>query len=750
MKALFIGLLSFLTIINLNAQDAQGHMHKDIIEGFVFGIQADGSIQALAGANLRWQGQNKGAVTTADGSFKLKRNKKTTMLIISFISYNSDTVDMTHEDYLEISLQNGMELKAAEIVHRRKSTTVSHFDLIKSETLGEHELGKAACCNLSESFETSATVDVSFTDAISGQRQIRMLGLAGPYSQLTKENMPDIRGLAAINGMEFIPGTWIESIQLIQGAGSVINGFESIAGQINTELQKPGKMDRFFFNGYINSDRSIEANAHIKIPLGKKWESGLLLHGKYNAYKHDSNNDGFLDMPLTSKFVVLNRYEWKNSHNIHFEFGGRYTYIDQIGGQMNFDRNQEMDTLNPWGMLNNVQKADAWAKFGKVNRLKPWQSSALQVSGGMYKQKARYGLYEYTASENSFYANLIHQSRIISDKHIYKLGTSFQYDEFDEQLNIDIYKRIEAVPGVFGEYSFKPSDNFGLVAGMRVDYHNEYGMFYTPRLHIRYTMFKKTIIRLSAGSGLRTANVIAEHMSILASSRNIIIHGNNSYGFGLDAERAWNYGINLTQTFELDYREGRISASYYRTDFKNQIVFDMDESAREVHFYNLDGQSVSNSYQIQLDYELLKRLDVRIAYRYYDVRTTYISGEKSAPLLAPHRGFFNIAYATRKKWQFDFTINIQGEKRIPSVASNSKVNQRNTSTPAFAIMNAQISKKVRNNWEFYLGGENLGNYKQADPIIGASDPYGPEFDASLVWAPLFGLKVYAGMRYTFL
>ena len=745
-----MGLLIFFIVFNVNAQDEHGHNHKNIIEGFIFGKQPDGSKQALVGANLQWKGQNAGAVTGADGSFKLKRNKKTTILIISYISYNADTVNMTHKDYLEISLRSGMDISGADIVYRRKSTTVNHFDLIKSETLGGHELGKAACCNLSESFETSPTVDVSFTDAISGQRQIRMLGLAGPYSQLTKENMPDIRGLAAINGMEFIPGTWIESIQLIQGAGSVVNGFESMAGQINTELQKPGSMDRFFFNGYVNSDRSIEANAHIKIPLGEKWKSGLLLHGKYNGYRHDSNEDGFMDMPLTTKFVALNRYEWVNTHNIHFEFGGRYTYIDQIGGQVDFDKNQKSDSLTPWGMLNNVQKLDGWAKFGKINRLRPWQSTALQMSAGTYKQEARYGLNVYDARQNSFYANLIHQNRFGSDKHIYKLGASLQYDEYDEKLNINSYKRIESVPGVFAEYSFKPIDKFGIVAGMRADYHNQYGMFYTPRLHMRWEMFKRTVVRASAGSGLRTANIIAEHMSMLASSREIIIHGNNDYGFGLDAEKAWNYGVNLTQTFDLDYREGRISASYYHTDFENQIVFDMDENAREVHFYNLDGKSVSNSYQIQVDYELVKRLDVRIAYRYYDVRTTFMSGEKSAPLLAPHRGFFNVAYSSRKFWKFDFTINIQGEKRLVDLSANTMENQRGLSTPVFAIMNAQISKKIRQKWEFYLGGENLGNYKQKDPIIGASDPYGDEFDAGQVWAPLFGLKIYAGMRYKFL
>ncbi|MCK5856035.1 MAG: TonB-dependent receptor [Bacteroidales bacterium] len=744
MKYLFI-FLSLCFTIELAAQENK--QQTKVIRGKVYGLQADGSKQPLAGANIQWLDQHSGTVSTADGSFSLKQHPKTNIAIVSYISYASDTLDLTKKNKVEIILHLGVSIEGADIVHRQKSTQVSHFDLIGSETLGIQELGKAACCNLSESFETSPTVDVSFTDAISGQRQIRMLGLAGTYSQLSKENMPDIRGLAAINGMDFIPGTWIESIQLIKGAGSVVNGFESIAGQINTELIKPTNMDRFFLNIYANSDRSMEINSNIKIPISKKWKSALLLHGKLNKYRHDANNDGFMDMPLNSKFIVLNRYQWENTHNIHFEFGGRYSYLDQIGGQMDFDKNQKSDSLSPWGMLNHVEKIDAWAKFGKVNQARPWKSTALQVSGGSYKQNAKYGLNEYDARENSFYANFIHQNRFGSNKHVYKIGASFQYDQFNEVLNSNNYSRIESVPGIFAEYSYKPSEKIGAVLGFRTDYHNEYGLFYTPRIHIRWEAFKRTVVRASAGYGLRTANIIAEHLSVLASSRTINIHSKTAYGFGLNAETAWNYGININHSFELDYREGLISASFYRTDFDNQIVFDMDESAREVHFYNLDGKSVANSFQIQLDYEIVKRVDVRIAYRNYKVQTQYLSGELSAPLLAPHRGFFNIAYTTRKKWMFDFTVNIQGEKRVPDLSANSPKNQRPQKTPVFAIFNAQITKKWGNKFDVYLGGENLGNYRQKNPIISAENPYSPEFDASLIWAPLFGVKVYIGLRY---
>ena len=727
---------------------AQNHNHSSIIKGKVIGIQADGTQQPLVGANLVWQNQNVGAVTDVDGNFTLARNEKTTILIVSYISYRSDTLDVAHQDELTIELSSGVELEGANVISRLKSTQIGHFDLIQTETLGEHELGKAACCNLSESFETSPAVDVSFTDAITGTRQITLLGLAGPYSQLTKENMPDIRGLAAINGMGFIPGTWIESIQLIQGAGSVLNGYESIAGQINTELQKPESMDRFFLNLYANSDRSGEINVHVKIPLGKKWVSGLLLHGKYNNARFDGDHDGFMNMPLNKSFVALNRYEWENTHNIHFEFGARYTYLNQLGGQIDFDANQKMDTLHPWGMLNLINKVDAWAKFGKVNAKKSWQSTALQVSGNVYQQDSRYGLNEYRGNEKSVYLNFIHQGRIGNEKHVYKMGASYLYDNYEEKLNLNHYNRIESVPGIFGEYSYKPNKKIGVVAGMRADLHNQYGLFYTPRLHVRYELFPKTIIRLSAGHGQRTPNVIAEHTSILASSRQIFIHSDKSgYGYGLNPETAWNYGINLTQSFELAYRDGQISSSFYRTNFQNQIVFDMEESPREVHFYNLTGESYANSFQFKVDYELFKRFDVRLAYRYYDVRTTYGDELKHAPLLAPHRGFVNLAYGTRSHWKFDFTLSVQGEKRIPDVNEAGQAMLYTIKSNAFALMNAQISKKFQEKFDFYIGAENLGNYRQENPIISAENPYGPYFDASLVWGPLFGIKVYAGMRF---
>ena len=530
----------------------------------------------------------------------------------------------------------------------------------------------------------------------------------------------------------------------------MVNGYESITGQINTELHKPATTKNYL-NLYYNADGGMETNVHIKYHLGKKWKSNLLLHGKLNNIRHDANGDGFMDMPLNKKIVALNRYEWINTHNIHFEVGGRFIYLDQVGGQNNFQESQQMDSLHPWGLLNTITKADAWIKLGKVNQLYPWRSTAIQISGSIYNQNARYGLNLYDGSEKSLYVNFLHNGRLGNEKHEYKAGISYLYDNYAELLNANQFLRKESVPGAFVEYAYKPSDKLGIVMGLRADIHNRYGAFYTPRIHIRYALAKKTTLRGSMGKGYRSANIFAEHLSILASSRQIIIQSDRSgYGYGLQQEEAWNYGLSLTHKFELFYREGVISTTFYRTDFVNQIVFDLERSPKEVHFYNLSGVSYANSFQFKVDYELIKRVDVRLAYRYYDVKETYGNELKQAPLLAPHRGFLNVAYSSHNHWKFDVTLNIQGSKRIPSISDADQLYWRPTASPVFGLLNAQISKKWNEKFEVYLGGENITNYKQENPIISAENPYGPFFDASLIWGPIYGAKVYMGIRWTLL
>lgn len=742
MKKIVILIILFFIGYYLFAQQGVTYIKGKVFE------KIEEQNQPIIGANVYWSNTSIGTTTDVNGNFKISRLKTNNKLVISYVGYKTDTIQITNRDYIEISLISSLNLDEVTVTYRRNSTEVSLLDPLNTKVMGEKELLKAACCNLSESFETNPSVDVSFTDAVTGTRQIQMLGLAGTYTQITRENMPDVRGLSSVYGLTYIPGTWIESIHLNKGTGSVVNGYESIAGQIDVNLRNPSSMDKLYLNLYGNQNGRIELNANFQADVGDKLGTAILLHGMNNSIKEDHNGDNFLDHPTGEQYVFLNRWELYNDKGIHFQVGIKGTYVDKKGGEMDFNPETDKYTTNSWGMNIHTERYEVWAKLGKVNVNKPWQSIGTQYSGATHMQKSYFGLNSYDAKQNTFYANFIFQSIIGNTNHPFKTGLSFQYDDYNESLNIDRYDRLEYVPGVFFEYTYNYLEKFNAVIGLRADYHNEYGTFLTPRIHLRYSLTDKTTLRASAGRGERSANILSENSGLFASSRQFIIQGDGTNKpYGLNPEIAWNYGLNLTYKFTLDYRNGNVSVDYYRTDFQNQIVVDLEQSPQQAVFYNLDGKSYSNSFQAQLDYELINRLDFRIAYRWYDVKTTFNGELKEKPLVSNHRAFINLAYETKKRWTFDYTINWQGKKRIPDLSSNPDEYQMDEYSPSFFLMNAQISKSWQQKFDLYAGVENILNYKQKNPILSANDPFSPYFDSSLIWGPISGTSFYFGLRY---
>lgn len=741
MKTCIYILLLFAGIMHLHAQHKSD---KSVLTGTIYEVK-NGKELPLIGANVYWQGTSVGSFTDLSGKFEIKKIKESNQLIASFIGYVSDTISIDNQNTIRVVLKENVELGEVTVERRTKSTTISTLTPRKVEHISSHELQKAACCNLSESFETNPSVDVSFTDAVTGMRQIQMLGLAGAYTQYTRENIPTMRGLTSIYGLTFIPGTWIESIQLNKGAGSVINGFESIAGQINVELKKPEDAERFFINLYGNTGSRAETNVHLHKKLNGMWSTGLLLHGMNSVVEIDHNSDGFMDHPVGQSYIALNRWKYTGAHGIEFQTGVKGTLSQKEAGQISSLNETSLGDNGLWKMETNAAKFDAWLKLGKVFHNKPGRSVAVQSAVSAYETQSSFGLRNYDASDRSFYANFLYMDVIRNTNHKITSGISIQGDNTNEVFMDTAFNRTEVVPGLFGEYTYASLDVFSAIAGIRADYSLLYGAFLTPRLHIRYAPFKKFAFRASLGRGLKTANILSENGGYLASSRTFVINGDNSdKPYGLDPEIAWNYGINITQKFRLDYRDGSISADFYRTDFQNQVVVDLDSDLGEVQFYNLEGKSYSTSMQVQLDYELIKRLDIRMAYRWYDVKTTYNGTLREKPLLASHRAFINAGYNTRNHWQFDYTLNWQGQKRIPINASG----EIDTYSPRFFLMNAQITKSFREKFDLYAGIENILNYTQSDPIIGSDNPFGSNFDASMVWAPVSGRKIYAGLRYT--
>lgn len=733
---IIIIICSFFLVLGLSAQQ------NAIIKGKVL-EQGD---LPLVGANIYWLGTNSGGSSDENGFYQIEKSTNSKSLIFSFTGFVNDTILISDQSYVEVVLKSSLELNEIVIAARVKSTSINFMDPIKVETISEEELCKAACCNLSESFETNPSVDASFTDAVTGTRQIQMLGLAGPYTQITRENIPDIRGLSAIYGLSYTPGPWVESISLIKGTGTVVNGYESIAGQIDVSLRKPHTMDRIYVNLFANQEGRLEANINLKTSLNDKWSTALLLHAKNNSNRHDKNEDGFMDMPLGNSLIALNRWNY-NYDGVVLDFGIKATFIDQLGGQNNFYKS-DLGSTDIWGMQTQTQRLEAWSKTGFVFADQPNKSMGLQMSGVYHDFTSNFGLRNYDAKQQSFYANYIFQNIIGNKAHMYKMGASFVYDDYQQELALSPYNHTEIIPGAFLEYTYNWEERLNIVAGFRGDYHNKYGFFMTPRLHLRYMLTEDLVIRGSAGRGQRTAQIISENIGTLASNRDLMIQSvDQDKPYGLDAEVAWNYGVNLSYEFELDYRTAVISVDVYRTQFENQIIVDLDSDVRQVQFYNLTGTSFSNSLQAQLDYELINRFDIRLAYRWYDVKATYGGELMDKPFVSTHRAFANLAYETRNKWKFDATLNWQGQKRLPSTLENPIEYQRASRSPDFFLLNAQITKVWNDKLDIYLGVENILDYKQEDPIIAADEPFSENFDASMVWGPVFGRNIYIGLRY---
>ncbi len=709
--------------------------------------------EPVAFANVYWLNSTVGITADENGLFQIESIDKINRLVISSVGYTSDTITVKkNSGFLDIQLKESVDLDQVEVVYRTKGTEISFMDTKKVEQISEKELRKAACCNLSESFETIPSIDVAFTDALTGTRKIRMLGLDGPYTYISRENMPGVRGLANAYGLNFIPGSWIESIQLSKGVGSVVNGFESIAGQINVELKKPEK-EEIFVNAYLNQSGRAEVNYNQNLILNNKWSTMILLHGSTRAIESDNNSDGFLDFPLGDQINVINRWKYYGSNGLEGQFGINYVKDDKVGGQKGFNSKLNQTDQTKYGLEINTERIEVFGKLGYVFGKKPYKSMGLQASAFKHQQNSHFGLNEYDGTQESIYLNYLYRTQIKSDEHVITTGASFMYDKYKETAYDSTYNRVENVPGVFIEYTYAPSNLFSLVGGVRGDYNSIYGLYFNPRLHARWAINEKIVVRGVAGSGQRTANIFVENQAMFTTSRTFQLMGNvANKPFGLKQEKAYNFGLNFTKDFRLNYKEGFFGVDVYHTTFENQVVYDIEDS-RYVRFYNLDGKSYSNTIQAEINYELFKFFDVKLAYRFIDVKTDYKSGLKQKPLTAQHRFFSNFAYETKKnskggQWKFDLTLQYLGAQRIPSTAMNIEANQRSLKSDGFLTANAQATRIFNKKWEAYLGMENMTNYKQKDPIIASNDPFGSEFDSSLIWGPIFGRMVYAGFRFT--
>lgn len=717
------------------------------VEGVVKTYVDKKSAVELLGAEVFFLGSRQGAVSDEKGGFVIEGVKLPDTLIVRASGHYSDTIPLSRKDIgrkLEITLFPSFVKEEVVILAKRDNSNVLKLDPRFVESLNSGELRKAACCNLSESFETNATVDVSLADGVSGSKRIQMMGLSGRYTQMQFENIPFLHNLDQAFGLGTVPGTWIESIQITKGAGTVVNGYESMNGLINIEYQKPDQMDPLFVNAYANLQGRYDVNLQGGYQINDKWSTGWFLHYDSQLLENDRNRDGFRDMPLGDHFIAMNRWKYKGEL-FRAQIGAKVAYGDRSGGQVGFDRNAQDQQL--YGAAVKSLTGEVFGKTGLLFKNNQFSSIGVVYYAKYAELNAIFGNRTLLSDEQRGYVNLLYENILGNTNNKLKLGASFVYDQLTQEMNdflptdtsLRRLDRTELVPGIFSEYTYDGVLST-FVLGMRADYHNLFGFQFTPRANYKYSLTEDMDLRLTAGRGFRVSNYAVDNLSLMATNTPWIVQND------ILPEISWNFGASYYYEFELFDRGFNWSVDFYHTFFENQLVADRDEDVTYIVMKNLSGQSFSNALQTDIKVEITPRLEMKAAYKFLDVRMT-TGGRLEEQLMVPkHRGFYNISYTSRnKRWEYDATISVFGARRLAVVQLPDGSVSSDNKADVVPLLSGQVTHNFKK-FEVYLGGENLLDYRLSNPIVNVENPFDQTFDATRVYAPIFGINVYAGIR----
>ena len=738
MKKLLV-VLSILTVSHIAIGQS--------VKGKVIGIKR----APLQGATVAWLNSKKGTVTNKEGEFKINLPKTSPFkLSVSHAGYRTDTLVIADTGYIEIALAEKSTLTDVTVLGNRAASFITS-GAAKTEVITALELKKAACCDLAGCFETQASVQPQTTNIITNSKELRILGLSGIYNQVLIDGFPLIQGLSYTYGISSIPGVSVENIWIAKGANSVLQGYESISGQINVITKEPDKADKLFLNGYINTFGEKHLNV-LSAYKNKKWSNLTTFHMVQPSGRYDKDEDTFLDLPLLTRYMIANR--WKkgdeNKWGWSTQIGIRYLSEKRVGGQENFNYKKDKGSATVYGQVVEIQQPEGW--FKTAYRMNDEHRFAVYVSGFHQEQETFFGITRYKAKQSNTYANLQYEW---SYKGNSTLKTGFSYRHLDLNENITfydnslnrtytgIYKKKESIPGVFAENTLNTTnDKITWILGVRADNHNRFGWQITPRTLVKYQPTEELILRGSVGTGWRTANIFSENIGLLVSSRDILFEGI------LDPEKAVNFGFNATQKIKGKNVDGYFSLDFYNTSFRNQIFPDYDMNPSKAIIKNFKGKSISNGFQSEIGATFHKRVTAKVSYVNLDVYQV-IDGEKNVlPFNSKHRINSAVSYMPfSKKWHLDANVHWYGSQRLPDTKNNPVIYQMPGRSPSYTIVNSQFTYNIKK-FEIYAGVENIFNFRQAKPIIGWQDPFGQYFDTQFAWGPTRGREGYLGVRFT--
>lgn len=727
---------------------------------FPFGISAQkilGKVtndkkEPIIGARIYWLGTDIGETTDNQGSFEISAtdisNKK---LIASYVGHSSDTIEIINQTFVEFHLQETKTLNEVVVQGQRDGVIISDFNPIKTEQITQTELKKAACCDLAGCFETQTTVQPQTTNVITNSKELRILGLSGVYNQVLIDGFPLIQGLSYTYGISTIPGTLVDNIYISKGANSVLQGYESISGQINVETKEPDKTDSLLLNVYVNNFMEKHFNANYAFKKNK-WSNLTTFHTVQPANKIDRDNDNFLDLPLLTRYMISNRWKYGNEKEWGWnsQIGVRFFNEQRIGGQTFFNPERDKGSTSVYGQSVQINQPEIWTKTGY--RVNDNHNIVLFASSFHQQQNSFFGTVKYNAQQTNFYGNI--QYELSYAEHELKTGISYRHLNLNENIAFTDtllqrtyagkYQRLENIPGIFAENTMRFfNDKLTWIVGVRGDQHNQFGFQFTPRTLLKYDIVKKTIVRANVGTGWRTVNLFSENIGLLVSSRDII------FAEQLQPEKALNFGVNLTQKFETKNNNlsGYFSVDYYRTEFQNQIFPDYDSDPTKAIIKNFTGTSVSNGFQAELYLKFYKRVELKTGYNFLDVYREMGETKQLLPFNPMHKFITTFSYKPlTNKFHFDMNVHWFGEQRLPDTKSNPIEFQRPDFSKPYTTVNAQFTYNLKK-FEVYAGCENIFDFRQKQPIISWQDPFSPYFDTSSVWGPTRGREIYAGVRF---
>lgn len=708
--------------------------------------------EPLIGARVYWLGTAKSVSSENNGAFEISANDVTNKkLVASYVGHLPDTIEILNQHYVEFHLQETEKLKEVVVQEQREGVMISDLNPIKTEQITQAELVKAACCDLAGCFETQTTVQPQTTNVLTNSKELRILGLSGVYNQVLIDGFPLIQGLSYTYGISSIPGSLVDNIYVSKGANSILQGYESISGQINVETKEPDQSDRLFLNAYINNFLEKHLNANYAFKQGK-WSNLASFHMVQPANKIDRDKDNFLDVPLLTRYMIGNKWKYGNEEDLGWSsrIGVRFFNEQRTGGQTTFNSENDKGSTSIYGQSVNINQSEIWSKT--AYRLHPNHNIVLLTSAFHQLQNSYFGTVKYSAQQANFYGNIQYELNYAG--HDLKTGISYRHLNLNEDISFTErflqrsydgnHQRIENIPGLFAENTMRFFDEkLTWIAGVRGDHHNQFGFQFTPRTLLKYDVAPKTIVRANVGTGWRTVNLFSENIGLLVSSRDILFDG------PLRPERALNYGINLTQKFET--KNGNLSgyfgADFYRSDFQNQIFPDYDADPTKALIQNFTGKSVSNGFQAELYLKIYSRFEVKAGYNYLDVYREIGGTKQLLPFNPMHKVVSTFSYKPLSN-QFHFDVNVHwyGEQRLPDTRLNPVEFQRPLFSKPYTLVNAQFTYNFKK-FEVYVGCENIVDFRQMQPIISWQNPFSPYFDTSSVWGPTRGREIYGGVRF---